>query len=74
MTEVRAIAADAAGEYFAAAAFSRTVSVWSIEERRRIAQLDTCFEFGGHRLAALGGRTPQVVAGATTVTVSRRTH
>ena len=64
MAEVRAIAADASGRHFAAAAFEGTVALWSIEERRRIARLDTCFEWGGERMALVGGETLRLVVGA----------
>ena len=66
MTEnaIRHIAVSREGDLFATGAFERIVTVWSYPERRKIAELETHMDFGGRRLAIVGGTRPRLLAGA----------
>jgi hypothetical protein len=51
-------------QWFATAEFERRADVWSLADRKLMSSFSTVLDFGGDRLAFLGGDSPTVVAGA----------
>jgi hypothetical protein len=51
-------------DVFVTAEFERSVTVWSLAERRVVSQFSSGLDFGGRRLAIISDHQPMVVVGA----------
>jgi hypothetical protein len=64
VSDFRHVACARDGDLFATALFERTVFVWSFRRRGLLSTFDTVLDFGGERLALIGGEKPVLVAAA----------
>ncbi len=58
------MAASQIGSLFAAAHYEQDVFVWDLEQRKLKMHLETDLDFGGRRLAIMGGEHPRVIVGS----------
>lgn len=58
------VAASQIGSLFAAAHYEQDVFVWDLEQRKLKMHLETDLDFGGRRLAVMGGEQPRVIVGS----------